>query len=549
TTQQYLRDVDIDSCLNDLHHALEQLLDGTNHVNEVFAQFATPANRGEGIWRESNFAKYIGAKLPDNEIIAAHVSLLWPIFLHCAYFPFSGILEKPEIGLEAFRRAFALLVLRGFDLLGAKQDGSPWSPQSNIEIKYSDKVPRLTRIVFECLNIHSPGASSHSHSTHEDMLLQDVRDTMVFTQPITYDPYPYGPSIDGGQFEVAANRLLRRPNGEQPTKSASSRVIPKTKLSNLFQLLLLLRPQPSRWRDGLFRHETQQRSADVDNVLLTSSSDEGPQTSEFVSAVTRSFFPKNVECIEWDSFKTWYSNYPAFDYLFFQLWASIFAPNANPSKYSNESLLPTATANMLCLLVAAKFETDLEVSPRHRFHDNERQLQLDLQASTLVADLTAETKMDEIEMNKMLTARNRFHILLIRGEDPAEGERFSEAKERLIAVFLSLPGHVMWPEEDDSSRQVAYEWRSSVTQLLPEVAISSSSGDGGMGGARIVSENLEFRHHGISAEMSPGIKISIQQRLVDVVGFVDGSATTTMRLTDLKCYRLPGISSKVSRGP
>lgn len=53
---------------------------------------------------------------------------------------------------------------------------------------------------------------------------------------------------------------------------------------------------------------------------------------------------------------------------------------------------------------------------KYRFHDNELQLQLDLQASTLVADL-ATTELDQIKLHETITAKNWFHVLLIRTED------------------------------------------------------------------------------------------------------------------------------------
>ncbi len=84
-------------------------------------------------------------------------------------------LGELEIDLEALKRAFALLVLRGFELFGAKQNGRPLS--GNIEKSYADKVPRLTRVIFRCLSVPSPEAAAQFQATQEVPQLQDFRYT------------------------------------------------------------------------------------------------------------------------------------------------------------------------------------------------------------------------------------------------------------------------------------------------------------------------------------------------------------------------------------
>lgn len=69
----------------------------------------------------------------------------------------------------------------------------------------------------------------------------------------------------------------------------------------------------------------------------------------------------------------------------------------------------------------------------------------------------------------------------------------------------------MWREE--GTRQVGYVWRSSAVQLQPDLAMASS---GGMS-AGVVSESLELRAHGTAVEQCTIIKISMPQRLVDIV--------------------------------
>ena len=91
---------------------------------------------------------------------------------------------------------------------------------------------------------------------------------------------------------------------------------------------------------------------------------------------------------------------------------------------------------------------------KHRFHDNELQLQLDLQASTLVVDLAATPELTETELHETITAKDWFHLLLIRGEDLKDKARVGGSTSRLIAAFLSPPGKEMWREE--GKRQVRY---------------------------------------------------------------------------------------------
>jgi hypothetical protein len=99
-------------------------------------------------------------------------------------------LRPPIPVVKAFKRAFALLVLRGFELFGAKQNGRPLS--RNIETSYTDKVPRLSRVIFRCLSASTWELAVQSQATQALLQLQDVKDTVAFTQPITFDTYPYG---------------------------------------------------------------------------------------------------------------------------------------------------------------------------------------------------------------------------------------------------------------------------------------------------------------------------------------------------------------------
>lgn len=317
TTQQYLQNVNSASCLVDLNKALGPLLDGVDHVDQVFAKFATTDSSGKSFWNRGNFAKFIDARLPGNQIVTACVPLLWRIFCFSAFYPFSAPttasiqvsgLGEPEIDLKAFRRAFALLVMRGFELLGAKQDGRPLSSRKRkIETAYTDKVPRLTRIIYRCLSVPLPGPARQSQAMQEVIQLQDVKDTIAFTQPITYDPYPYGPSVGDEQFEAAASRLQRM-DDERSAIRGSSRIMSKADLKSLIRLLLLPRPEDRRWRDGLFMHEAYQRSADIQYAHSASAPEEASQASDFAPAFVTSQFRGSEDYVPWDVFETWCSD-------------------------------------------------------------------------------------------------------------------------------------------------------------------------------------------------------------------------------------------------
>ena len=316
TTQQYLQSVNSASCLVDLNKALAPLLGGVDHVDQVFAYFATTNNSGKSFWNRSNFAKYIEARLPGNETVTACVPLLWRIIFSAASYPFPAPTTartqvsrfgESEIDLEAFRRAFALLVMHGFELFGAKQDGRSLSRKRKIETSYIDKVPRLSRIIFGCLSFPLPDSAPQFLAGQEVLQFQDVKDTIAFTQPITYDPYPYGPSIDDEQFEAAASRLLRVEDERSATRG-SSRIIPKTDLKILIQLLLLLHPENRRWRDGLSMHEAYQRSADVQYTHLVPAPEDGSRTFDLASAFLTSQFKTGEDYVPWDVFESWCSN-------------------------------------------------------------------------------------------------------------------------------------------------------------------------------------------------------------------------------------------------
>lgn len=49
TTQRYIQNVNSASCIGDLNKSLVPLIDGVNHINEVFARFTTTDSSGKSV--------------------------------------------------------------------------------------------------------------------------------------------------------------------------------------------------------------------------------------------------------------------------------------------------------------------------------------------------------------------------------------------------------------------------------------------------------------------------------------------------------------------
>lgn len=177
-----------------------------------------------------------------------------------------------------------------------------------------------------------------------------------------------------------------------------------------------------------------------------------------------------------------------------------------------------------------------------------------MQASTLVASLATTPELSVEELQKIIAAQDWFHVMLIQGEDlKIEGKSSS----RLIVAFTSPLGKEMWRPEGKRSMQ--YAWRTSVVQLEPDLAVADS---GGMS-ASVVGQVLELRSHGGTRKEDTSMKVDLARKLVSVIGLgtrvtenmesknavgsSEATSTLVMRLTNLKCYRMPGMSSKITR--
>ena len=171
-----------------------------------------------------------------------------------------------------------------------------------------------------------------------------------------------------------------------------------------------------------------------------------------------------------------------------------------------------------------------------------------------MANLATTPELSVEELYKITAAQDWFHVIFIRGVDPkVEGKSSS----RLIVAFTSPPEKEMWRPEGKRSMQ--YVWRTSVVQLEPDLTVADS---GGMS-ASVVGEILELQSHRGAGKKGTSMKVDLAGRKVDVkglgtglaenagnknvVGSSEATSTLVMRLTDLKCFRMPGVSSKITR--
>jgi hypothetical protein len=219
-------------------------------------------------------------------------------FLYWCLLSFSAPSNEPEIDVKAFRRAFAFIVLRGYELLGAKSNGQP-SPRSS-EKFYTDKVPRLAHIIFRSLS--TPWLQSGTQS-QESLQLQDIKDTIAFTQPIIIEDMRFGrASVADEEFQAAAYRLLRA-NYKQSTAKGSSIAVSKADLQILIRLFLLQCAEDEHWRAGLSYYNLYQRSGDIMFSYLIISPDEVSRASKLASAFLAYQFPGNNDYVTWEQFK------------------------------------------------------------------------------------------------------------------------------------------------------------------------------------------------------------------------------------------------------
>lgn len=300
-TRQYLNEINPDSCLVLLNKILRHLLHGTNDVDCIFKSNATTDRSGKRLWNRDNFAVYLQSKLPGNAAVSASTPILWCAFCTAAAFPFSLQSNNPEIDINDFGRAFVFIVTRGYELLGARSDGSTSDWKDSRE-SYADKVPRLARIIFRSLSVPGVHSAPPSQNSHESLQLQDIKDTISFTQPIMNQELSIEPSRAADEEWEAAAQRVHLADHKQSRSSESPIAISKANFQILVQLCFLQRVEDRCWRAG-HNFYSSQRSGDIVYSQLSSDPDEISLAAKLASAFAAHQFPSSDDYITLEQFQ------------------------------------------------------------------------------------------------------------------------------------------------------------------------------------------------------------------------------------------------------
>lgn len=237
-TRKYLDEISLDFCLILLSKALGPLLNGTKNVDSIFRFYARTNDSSKRLWNEDSFTRFLQTRPPENTAVIACIPTLWHAFCIAASFPFSPRSKDAEIDANDFRRAFAFLMTRGYELLGAKSDGSSLD-ENDFKASYADKVPRLARIIFRSLSTPGLQFAAEPGHLHESLQPQDIKDSIAFTQPILVDDLSIEtPRATAEKWDAAANRVLLADHAQSKASSLSLTVT-KADLQNIIQLFLL----------------------------------------------------------------------------------------------------------------------------------------------------------------------------------------------------------------------------------------------------------------------------------------------------------------------
>jgi hypothetical protein len=300
-TRQYLDEINPDSCLILLDKILRQLLDGTKDVDSIFKSNAMTDRSGKRVWNRDNFARFLQARLNVNAAVTASIPILWRAFCTAASFPFSLQSNDPEIDINDFRRAFAFVVTRGYELLGAMSDGST-SDWKDGRKSYAEKAPRLARIIFRSLSVPRLQSGTPSRASHGSLQLQDIKETITFTQPIMTEDFSIEtPRETAEEWEAAAQRVLLADH-ELSQPSGLPITVNKANLQDVIQLFFLQRVEDRRWRAGLDFHSSQ-RSGDIMYSHFSSDPEEILRASRLASAFTTYQFPGSEDYVTWEQFE------------------------------------------------------------------------------------------------------------------------------------------------------------------------------------------------------------------------------------------------------
>jgi hypothetical protein len=313
-TEKYLQTATPTSCLRDLSRELDRLCikrEGASaqiYVDQIFSQRCLISAAGPKVWNQSCFAGHLESKYPSQQL---PVLILWQMFSFAAYYPF-GFMGPGEavIDIQAFRRAFALLVLGGFGRLST-------AFTEKYTARYEERVVRLTRIVYESLGFNSSRSMSQDDHGQKQTVTtveadeaahtfrrEEIKSLLYSLEPVGYARHPYRytipPSINHELFNNTSDRLLDEANW-----SASLRPLLESFRQLLLTLVSLSASDKGHWKNGRFyieRHSLPKHSIGLPHANFDSTPDI-EASSRIVSSVLASRFPNSTETLSWHEFE------------------------------------------------------------------------------------------------------------------------------------------------------------------------------------------------------------------------------------------------------
>lgn len=206
---------------------------------------------------------------------------------------------------------------------------------------------------------------------------------------------------------------------------------------------------------------------------------------------------------------------PFLVFSFSRLWTAIFAPHKSSDTHEQpEANSPNSIVQFLSLIELAVFNHGHVSGPRY----NELQLLLDLQAASLVADLSAEAEFDGQALLEELNKEDGFHFLLLSGQKEV-CKSDDDAGNVLLAAFLSQPGKQIRRER--VRNRIEYTWRVSILQLEPELRISRARGIV----FRLSDEVATFLASDDKSNDAAGLRLDLEKRSAVMVGTVEEDAS------------------------
>nr|POE60994.1 hypothetical protein CFP56_64703 [Quercus suber] len=316
----YLQAVTAPAVLTGVDDVLSPLLEsGVIPVDQLFEQYAIRDADHDCFWQKTTFDRFAAEKFGDHEILTSYSSVLWHMFCGAANYPFAATAsltsmpdsiseEDVRLDLQAFRRACALLVLRGWELFPSDDDRDGSRQYGPSERASSDKVSQLARAIFKCMSVSISRPRSEPSMEQDTWEVEIIRNTLIFVHPRR----PEAPNIRGAtfkpasfveHFDSAAKRLLQDGDVQSDTTSTTASLIAMDDLRQIMHLLLLVRQGDKVWRTG----RASQQTSDVCHAQLDLSNVEITQASCLAANMLTRDFRSSAEYVPLEQFTKWAS--------------------------------------------------------------------------------------------------------------------------------------------------------------------------------------------------------------------------------------------------